>query len=405
MNWGDGWIETRRNRAGRTYYEIRWYEWMPGKKGPDRHETVGRQFGKRPEECTLKEAKALLKQRLHEKWLRQRHPGLIPDVRPPKTTMNDVLDVYAKDLERRHQLGKIKDLRALLVEIEAVRRWMGTELITRLDSTRATVLHEEHLAHGGVDGGPLAPGTVTTRQSIIHAAWVVSREPLRLPPPVTFPKREDDNARQVTVEDDEFPEILKRLRAFDPFDDVAEFVFWGWWRIGETLDLTWDRVDFDQWKVWVEPEGHKNKHRKERWIAEEETELRELLLRRKAQRVVGCPYVFHRNGVGGRDPLYSSFNRTWRRACSEAGLAGKWTHDLRRSLPDDGARAGVDREVLKSLGGWRSDVIDRYDVKKPARMAAQQKAGVAKIYALRKQRALTRNSRATGTAGEAGSPS
>jgi integrase len=87
-------------------------------------------------------------------------------------------------------------------------------------------------------------------------------------------------------------------------------------------------------------------------------ELQELLQRRLAQQVEGCPYVFHRRGHYIRD-----FRKAWYNATEKAGCRGRVFHALRRSSARDRIRAGVHERVVMSVNGWKTRaVFDRYNI-------------------------------------------
>jgi integrase len=52
-----------------------------------------------------------------------------------------------------------------------------------------------------------------------------------------------------------------------------------------------------------------------------------------------------------------------RRACKQAGLAGRLVHDLRRTAARDLQPKGVSEEGIMKLCGWKTrDMFDRYNI-------------------------------------------
>jgi integrase len=90
-------------------------------------------------------------------------------------------------------------------------------------------------------------------------------------------------------------------------------------------------------------------------------ELRGLLERRleltrrceRAQRRV-IPHVFHRSGR-----RIVTMAKSWRTACTRAGVPGRLLHDLRRSAVRNLERAGVPRSVAMRMVGHKTESVYR----------------------------------------------
>ena len=97
-------------------------------------------------------------------------------------------------------------------------------------------------------------------------------------------------------------------------------------------------------------------------------EMRETLLMQKSirdARFPDCPYVFF-NEEGER---IGDFRKAWASACKRSRVAiGRADqkllfHDLRRSAARNMRRAGIDRSVIKRIGGWKTEAIFlRYNI-------------------------------------------
>jgi integrase len=138
-------------------------------------------------------------------------------------------------------------------------------------------------------------------------------------------------------------------------------------RLGELRDLEWRHVEFAPapGKIVLDPGTTKNKLARAMGLI---GEMRETLLMQKSIRDAkfpDCPYVFF-NDEGGR---IGNFRKAWASACKRSGVAiGKEDqtllfHDLRRSAARNMRRAGIDRSVIKRIGGWKTEAMFlRYNI-------------------------------------------
>lgn len=71
-----------------------------------------------------------------------------------------------------------------------------------------------------------------------------------------------------------------------------------------------------------------------------------------------CSFVFHDHGREMK-----SFYKSWRRACQDAGLSGKFCHDFRRTAVRNLVRAGVPERVAMMITGHKTrEVFERYNI-------------------------------------------
>ena len=163
----------------------------------------------------------------------------------------------------------------------------------------------------------------------------------------------EDNVRKGFFEHEEY------LRLHDVLPEYLKGVFaYGYrtgWRIGEIENLTWDCVDLEQGVVRLEPGETKSGHGRSVIMDED---LSQIMKHQMAMRRLGCPYVFHREGL-----QIKNYYPAWRTACKEAGLQGRVFHDLRRTAIRNMVRAGVPERVVMMISGHRTrSIMDRYNI-------------------------------------------
>jgi integrase len=76
-------------------------------------------------------------------------------------------------------------------------------------------------------------------------------------------------------------------------------------------------------------------------------------------------------GKNGDDPVFTrsdgkpvkNFRKSWQNACVSAGVPNLKVHDLRRTGARNLRRAGVDRDIIMRIGGWKTEsVFRRYNI-------------------------------------------
>jgi len=83
-----------------------------------------------------------------------------------------------------------------------------------------------------------------------------------------------------------------------------------------------------------------------------------IVARRQAERVISCPYVFHRE-----EQRIKHYAWAWRMARKKAGPPGRLLHDARRAAVRDMNRAHVPRQTAKQITSNKTDAIyNRYRI-------------------------------------------
>jgi integrase len=173
-----------------------------------------------------------------------------------------------------------------------------------------------------------------------------------------FPRLEEDNARQGFFEPWEFEAVLVRLP--DHLRPPVTWAYYTGWRIySEILPLTWDRVDLEAGTVRLYRGTTKNKDGRVIALPHVLKDILEQQWREHIDSTPECPFVFHDNGREMK-----SFYKTWRRACTEAGVSDrKLVHDCRRTAVRNLVRAGVPERVAMTITGHKTrDVFERYNI-------------------------------------------
>ena len=148
----------------------------------------------------------------------------------------------------------------------------------------------------------------------------------------------NENKRDDYVEAADFARLLTKFHDVD-VRDLVEFQYASGWRVGSIMRLEKKDIDWQHETVKLRDAISKNKQASllsfKKFPA-----MRAILLRRKEKLRLNCPFVFHRNGRRIKD-----FREEWRRATTEAKLAGLTDHALCRSCAVNLSRAGVPETV------------------------------------------------------------
>jgi integrase len=177
-----------------------------------------------------------------------------------------------------------------------------------------------------------------------------------------------ENVRQGFINSGDLESLLKQLPS-DDARDIAEFLFNSAWRSGEAKTLEWRDVDRDNGMIRLRVENSKNgKPRLLPLLGA----LTEIIERRAKKRRLDCPYVFHREGKQIR-----SFRRGFKSAAIAAGFGkiikdeqtkiekyvGITPHDMRRSAVRNFRKAGLSENEGMMLSGHKTNAVyRRYDI-------------------------------------------
>jgi integrase len=127
-----------------------------------------------------------------------------------------------------------------------------------------------------------------------------------------IPKLKENNVRKGFFEHEDYLKLLGALPSY--LQPAITFGYKTGWRKSEIFGLTWEQVDLKEGTVRLEAGEAKNEEPRTIYL---DGALRGLIKALMAQRQLGCPYVFHRDGKPIKD-----FRGSWVRACREAELEG-----------------------------------------------------------------------------------
>jgi integrase len=169
-----------------------------------------------------------------------------------------------------------------------------------------------------------------------------------------FPDRLEESApRQGFLEHGTFLAVRDRL----PTDhaDVFAFAYYSGWRRREIHSLPWRMVDLGANVLRLDPAFSKTKKGR---VLPIPPPLRAVLERRLATRRLDCLLVFQVDS----QPM-GDWRKTWKTACTAAGVPSLVLHDCRRTAVRNLVRAGVPDKVAMAFTGHRTrSVFDRYNI-------------------------------------------
>ncbi len=171
-----------------------------------------------------------------------------------------------------------------------------------------------------------------------------------------IPMLSENNVRQGFFEHDEF--VALRAALPEELKGMITFAYMSGWRVSEITGLDWSQVDLNEGIVRLEVGTTKNKEARIYYLDEE---LMEVFRSQFANRKLGCPCVFPRDGKRVKE-----FRKTWNKACKDARIGKRLFHDFRRTAVRNMVRAGIPERVAMMVSGHKTrSVFDRYNIVSP----------------------------------------
>lgn len=159
---------------------------------------------------------------------------------------------------------------------------------------------------------------------------------------------------------EQFEAVLRHLRP--EVKPIALFAYETGWRLREIINLQWRHLDSNEGYVRLDATMSKNREGRIAYLSpglldvlrDHETATRDL----ERKKSILVPWLFHRRGQ-----RILRFLASWQTACKEAGVPGRYFHDLRRTAVRNMVRAGVPERVVMQISGHKTrSVFERYNI-------------------------------------------
>jgi integrase len=166
----------------------------------------------------------------------------------------------------------------------------------------------------------------------------------------------EDNVRKRVLSQEELRKLIAELPPH-----AADLVIVGYWtgmRLGEILNLTWDRVNLKEGYFRLTEADTKTREPRDVYFSES---VHNILERIRKGKLSNIAYVFTYNGL----PI-KNIKTALTRAKQKAGIENFCFHDLRHTFVTNARRAGVDQTVIMKLTGHKTlSMFTRYDSVEP----------------------------------------
>jgi integrase len=259
------------------------------------------------------------------------------------------------EVNKRRSLGTLKGrlvhLRAAFENCRAVD--VNEEKIERYKLSRLA----ERTKRGNK---PIQPATVNRELAALRKAFHLAVRQKRIAAAPEIAMLAENNTRQGFVEPGVFETIVAALPEY--IRDFVRFAYQTGWRRGEIQSLEWSAVNRESKTVFLarskngDPRilplvGELDRIIERRWQARS--------IKDQNGSTILATYVFHR---GDGRPIGDT-RKSWRKACSKAGMPKLLIHDLRRSAVRNFDKNGVSQIVGMMISGHKTaSVYKRYRI-------------------------------------------
>ena len=232
-----------------------------------------------------------------------------------------------------------------------------------IDVSEAKIEHykQTRLAEKTTRGNRLVqPATINRELSMLRKAFRLGVRQTRIAAAPTIDLLAENNVRRGFVEPADFEKIVAALP--EHLRDFMRFAYTTGWRRGEISGLQWSTVNRQTKTIFL----GRSKNGEPR-ILPLVGELDRIIERRWQSRSIKnhngsttlSTYVFH---CGDGQPIGDT-RKSWRTACSKAGMPNLLVHDLRRSAVRNFDKNGVSQIVGMMISGHKTaSVYKRYRI-------------------------------------------
>jgi integrase len=263
-------------------------------------------------------------------------------------------------LETDYEINRRRSLGTLKGRLVHLRSAFGNCRAINVNEEKIELYKQTRLAERTARGRrPIQPATVNRELSMLRKAFRLGIRRNRIAVAPTVDLLAENNVRQGFVEPVDFDRLVAALP--EHLRDFMYFAYMTGWRRGEISSLQWSAVNRQARTILL----GRSKNGEPR-ILPLVSELESLIERRWQTRSVAnkngstvlATYVFHCDGR----PIGDT-RKSWRTACSKAGLPNLLVHDLRRSAVRNFDKNGVSQIVGMMISGHKTpSVYKRYRI-------------------------------------------
>jgi integrase len=336
-------MKPRRPRGTGSIYRPRWKdnktgELIEGEIYWIRYYANGRVYRESSHSDNVKQAQNLLKKRYGE-ITQGKEPGIYFD--------RVKFDELANDFLTDYRINGKDTISEAERSVRYLKEFFGGMKAVDITTTRIQSYIEKRIQAN------LSSASINRELAALKRMFHLGKRANRVSEIPYIPMLKENNIRKGFFEHGEYLAIKEVLP--EELKPIIAFAYHSGWRKAEILGLTWDRVDISKGTASLDPGETKNEKGRTLYMNEELLmEIRKL----HSKRQLGCPYVFHRNGIPIR-----GFQKAWATACIKAGLQGKIFHDFRRTAIRDLVRSGTPERVAMEISGHKTrSVFDRYNI-------------------------------------------
>jgi len=293
--------------------------------------------------------------------LLKRREGEIAQGKPPGIIFDRVaFNELTEDFLADYRVNNRKSLERAEVSVLKLKDFFGGMKVSQITTATVKLYSDRRLKEG------LSNATINRELAALKRMFQLA---YRCTPPKVnqipyIPMLKEPSPRRGFFEHEEFVTLREVLP--DYLKPVVTFAYHTGWRKAEILKLKWDQVDLKEGLVRLHPGQTKNDEARSVFLNDE---LQTMFKALHSQRIIGCPYVFKRDGKRIKD-----FRSVWVTACKEIGaclwdpekermVPTKIFHDFRRTAVRNMIRAGIHERVAMMISGHKTrSIFDRYNI-------------------------------------------